>query len=173
MKEYTIHFQPAQTVKNKWCRGLRWTRGTLFGAEGYGVGIDPGVNFGLTILQGNFLDVYHGTLKREEKPGMYGWDAFMFLKELLDGLQGEITASPCVIEGAAYHKMFGQVGLAEVRTSFFLQAILHPAITSVEIVPPATIRKKVFDNHLQQASEIWISLNHNGADSVSMALYNL
>lgn len=171
MTDYSIIFQPAKTIKNPWCRQLRHTQGVLYGAEGYSIGIDPGVNFGLTILQGNFLDVYHGTLKRETKPGLYGWDAFMFLKELLDSWHDELIASPCVIEGAAYHKAFGQVGLAEVRSSFFLQAMIHSAITVVEIVPPATIRKKTFGNHLQQACDIWPMLNHNGADSVSMALY--
>lgn len=168
---YDILFQPPKTIKNKWCRQLRHTQGVLYGREGYGLGIDPGVNFGLTILQGNFLDVYHGTLAKETKPGWYGWNAFMFLKELLDELV--ILPSPCIVEGAAYHKAFGQVGLSEVRSAFFLQAMIHEKISTVEIVPPATIRKKVFSNHLQQACDIWPVLNHNAADSVSMALYEI
>lgn len=172
MNDYKISFQKTVTVKNPHCRLLRYTSATLSGPGWHSVGIDPGVNFGLTILDGNSLSIYHGTLKKETKPGMYGYAAFLFLQDMLDNVP-PIEPSLCVIEGAAYNKTFGQVGLAEVRIGFFLQACLHYKIDVATVIPPATIRKTVFQDYRKQAGDVWPILHHNAADSLSMALYEM
>lgn len=144
---------------------LLYTQGVRESGEGkIVIGIDPGVNFGITLLNDMYVGVYHGSLKRETEPGRYGWRAFHLLKEL--ALYNERII--CIIEGAAYHKLNGQVGLAEIRQGFYISAMLLGYKT--KIIPPASVRKHVFGNHLQQAMDIWPQLNHNAADSLSMAL---
>lgn len=165
MSEFVVRFQKPVSVKNEWCRLLRKTEGTLFGLDGHGVGIDPGVNFGLTFIEGNKVTVYHGSLKRETEPGRYGVVAYRFLQSMLP-----VRNIPVIIEGAAYGATFRQVLLEEVRIGLYLYVGLSPH-HQAKIVPPPTIRKKVFGDGRTQACDIWPTLNHNGADSLSMALY--
>jgi hypothetical protein len=82
----------------------------------------------------------------------------------------------CVIEGAAFHKTFGQVGLAEVREGFYIAARMTGDLSTLKqarIVPPATIRKVVTGDGRTQAGDCYPVLNHNAADSIFIAQYAL
>lgn len=156
-----------EKIKNPWCRTIyRWD-GQLVGNPLYGVGVDPGVNFGVTFIEQNHLVVYYGSLIQQYEPGEYGLVAMRFLQSLFreHGAKGA-----CIIEGAAFHKQFGQVGLAEVRQGFYTAARLASG-NPVVIVPPKSVRKTVFGDGRTQAGDCWPTLNHNGADSLGIALY--
>ncbi len=153
-------------------RMLRATRGIWKGHQGFGFGIDPGVNFGVVHIIDEQVLVLHGALTKEEKPGQYAIHADNFMMNMARTFSPTIEWI-CIIEGAAYNKTFGQVGLEEVRIGFFLGARRSKLFNDVRIVPPATIRKRVFADHLKQAGDVWPKLNHNGADALSMALYSL
>jgi hypothetical protein len=158
-----------EKIKNPWCRSIYRVAGQLAGNSCFGVGVDPGVNFGVTFIQQGHLVVYYGALIQQYEPGEYGLVAMRFLKSLFKehGVRGT-----CTVEGAAFHKQFGQVGLAEVRQGFYMAARLASS-NCVSITPPATIRKTVFNDGRTQAGDEWPLLNHNGADSLSIALYSL
>jgi hypothetical protein len=164
-----IQWAKTETVRGSPHRLLRLTQGIWKENQGHGFGIDPGVNFGMSIIKDEDVKVYHGTFEKENEPGHYGLHA----QNEMMGWLGFNFDCTCIIEGAAYHKTFGQVGLEEVRIGFYLGAVACGAFTVVKIVPPATIRKRVFDNHLQQAMDIFPLLHHNGADALSMAIYSL
>ena len=162
---YNFTFYPAKSQENKFCRNLRYTRANITGKKLYGIGLDPGVNFGVVFLRGTHADIYHGALVKQTEPGMYGVVAYKFIHEFI--LNSDVGRM--VIEGAAYGAKFRQVLLAEVRAGYFIGAFMR-GVRPI-IVPPPTIRKKVFGDGKTQAGEEWPQLNHNAADALSMAIY--
>lgn len=137
------------------------------------IGVDPGVNFGICSI-GDYVDVVYGTLpKIDEKPlrWRYGIEAYRLIGELMsDGLK---AGWPAVVEGAAYHAEFGQVGLAEVRFGFAFG--LEDAGAAVAISPPAHIRAVVMgkEDHSEHTGMFgyWPTMNTNAADAVGVAAY--
>jgi len=160
-----------QKISNPFTRSLRVVHGTIPQAlSSPAWGIDPGVNFGLTIIEDNKVLVFNGSLMQDAKPGRYGLIANRFLASIIK--QFDHLGAFLVIEGAAYGAPFRQVELSEIRAGFYLAAALFPFVfASVEIKPPASIRKAVFNDGKVQAGDEWPLLNHNGADSLSMALF--
>jgi len=161
----------SQKIANPFTRSLHVVHGTIPQAIHHPAwGIDPGVNFGLTVIEENKVFVFHGSLIQDDKPGRYGLIAYKFLHDMI-GQFASLSLSLMVIEGAAYGAPFRQVELSEIRTGFYLAASLWGGFSDVVIKPPASIRKAVFDNGKTQAGDEWPTLNHNAADSLSMALY--
>jgi hypothetical protein len=163
--------QKSAKISNPLARSLRVTYGTLPHAASHPAwGIDPGVNFGLTVIDGRKVYIFHGALIQDDKPGRYGLIAFRFLQSIMKTFSHR--AATMVVEGAAYGAPFRQVELSEIRTGFYLAAALDPHMfADVQIKPPKTIRKAVFDDGKMQAMDYWPTLNHNAADSLAMALY--
>lgn len=163
--------QKSQKISNPFTRSLRVTHGLLPQAASRPAwGIDPGVNFGLTIIENEKVYVFHGALVQDDKPGCYGLIANRFLSSIIK--KCDHLGAMMVIEGAAYGAPFRQVELAEIRTGFYLAARLSPFVfADVQIKPPKTIRKAVFGDGKTQAGDEWPVLNHNAADSLAMALY--
>ena len=157
-------------ISNPFTKTLRVVHGTIPQAiPSPAWGLDPGVNFGLTVIEEDKVYVFNGSLNQDEKPGRRGLIAYSFLQLLMS--QFRHNAGLMVIEGAAYGAPFRQVELSEIRTAFYLASTLSGLFSDVIIKPPATIRKGVFDNGKTQAGDEWPTLNHNAADSLSMALY--
>lgn len=133
------------------------------------VGIDPGSNLGITYISDLEVSVYNGEMPKgtHEEHGIRAYD---FAKEFCEFnclTDGDVS----IIEGASYGSQYGQVGLAEIRFGFYL-GLLHAGLR-VTVVPPATIRKKVFGNGKTNAADIWPILNGNAAAGLSMGLYAL
>lgn len=144
----------------------------LLGVSGVIIGIDPGANFGITILgEGMQPEVLNGTMPKGEHYE-YGIRAYQMGQELYR-VYHQPSKGPkiSIIEGASYGDRFGQVGLAEIRFGFYLG--LYTAGADVTIVAPTSIRKAVFGSGKTQAMDVWACLNHNGADSLAIALYSL
>lgn len=127
-------------------------------------GLDPGRNFGVSLIQNQEIQIWWGQLPRENHLWMYGVAAYNVCMEYFS----KMRFSRAIVEGAAYHAKWGQVGLAEVRFGFYL-ALLH-AGRSVDIVPPATCRKLAFGSAKIKGYELMPTLNHNAADAVGCAL---
>lgn len=132
----------------------------------YGLGIDPGRNFGVCAIRDGELQLWWGTLDRREKLYQYGADMYALSRGYLYSQhRGD---APVIIEGASYNERFGQVGLAEVRFGAYL-GMVHAGLKA-EILPPATIRKIAFGSGKTMGWELFPTLNHNAADSLGCAL---
>ena len=162
-----------QKISNPFTRSLRVVHGTIPQAiPSPAWGVDPGVNFGLTVIEGDKVFVFNGALNQDDKPGRYGLIAFQFLKSIIKEFNHR--GAKMVIEGAAYGAPFRQVELSEIRTGFYLSAALaNPLSTFADVIikPPSTIRKAVTGNGKTQAMDEFPLLNHNAADALFMALY--
>jgi hypothetical protein len=134
------------------------------------VGIDPGKEFGITWVNRELDEilVYNGTMP-DGKHEKYGIFAFDLIQEFFH-YQCLFYDDLAIIEGAAYGSTFGQVGLAEIRFGFYLG--LQKMMMAPEIVPPASIRKKVFGSAKIHAGELWPVLNHNAATSTHPQILN-
>lgn len=163
-----------ENEKTKWQsnlleRGYGWrVRGLLpFNATKV-VGVDPGVNFGMTMIDGTEILCYHGKLKTNPSKLEYAVMAHALITNMID--DGLMTNAHFVLEGAAFNKTFGQVQLAEVRTGFYM-GMRH--FDLVEVIAPMSVRKQVFGDGRTQPMDIWPTLNHNAADSLSIALVGI
>lgn len=139
--------------------------GTWKGHRGAAVGIDPGVNYGMTCIIDDVVQVVWGKLPPTKVKGVYALAAH---KVVFDRFDWEWANTPAVVEGAAYNAKFGQVGLEEVRIGFYIG--LWQVGFKVRIVPPKTVRLHAFGDGTVQAMDVWPTINHNGADSIGMAL---
>ena len=162
-------------VTNTFARSMRLTTGLLPQAiDRPAWGIDPGVNFGLTVIEGKKVWLFHGSLISDPTPGRQGLISYGFLLEVIESFQDVHSGDPnLVIEGAAYGAPFRQVELSEIRTGFYISAGVDPrgVIQNVYIKPPKNIRKAVTGNGKTQAMDEYPTLNHNAADSLFMAIY--
>jgi len=159
---------------------IRWNNPILEGGHGWQytamipnhagkiVGVDPGVNLGITVINREEVFIFHGKLKTQRDPRIeYASLAHDILVNLIE--EQRMSTAVFVLEGAAFNKTFGQVQLAEVRTGYYL-AMRHYA-NAVLLPAPMTVRKDVFGDGRTQPGDIFPQLNHNAADSLSIALY--
>lgn len=145
----------------------------------YGIGIDPGRNFGIAIFNGKKLEIFWGQMKKYEKPDRwhYGIEAVDIARNVLSivkftSMKAEkmlVEAGKACVEGAAYGKAEGQVLLAEIRFGFAFG--LYELGLDVKIVPPATVRKAVTGNGNKAMTEFFPVLNNNAADAIGIAAY--
>lgn len=144
-------------------------RGSLPGNDISVVGIDPGVNFGISVIIKEDVYIYNGKVDTRIKSerAWYSKDVFEFILNLLKVVHPmrDFTA---VIEGAAYGKKFGQVQLAEVRNGFFLGCTFFT--DSVYVVPPSTIRKMAFGSGDTYGRDEYPQINHNAAAGLGCAM---
>jgi hypothetical protein len=165
--------QKAQKISNPFTRALHVTHGTIPRKLPIpAFGIDPGVNFGMTVIAKNKVWVFHGSLTQTGIPGKYGETAYAFLNSIMGAIE-EYPEWPAlmVIEGASYGDRFGQVLLSEVRQSFYLAAAHSKLFANIVIQSPKKIRKQVFGDGNKRGPQVWPKLNKNGADSLVMALF--
>lgn len=157
--------------KHKMPDGTWMMEGSMPGNEKLAIGIDPGINFGMTIINMEYVQVFWGRLKitKEDaaKPGLKGLAAYDYIKNgMLD--QSRYFSSKAVVEGAAYGRPHRQVELEEERFGFYL-ALKHLGF-DVVIMPPASIRLKAFGNGKLSAVDVYPSRNQNAVDSVGCAI---
>lgn len=133
------------------------------------IGVDPGVSYGVAEIRYGFLQLHWGKLPGTKLPkGHRAIQAMEFFTE--EGKFDLYWDAVGVVEGAAYNKKFGQVGLEEVRIGFYL-GLVDVMGDNVHIVPPSSIKAKVLGSAKNQAGDWWPWLNHNAADAISIALY--
>jgi len=133
------------------------------------MGIDPGtVNFGLAVIH-QYMYPYATLfqIKLERIPDAV--NRIRNIQYVLSDCVNTFSYKPlAVIEGASFGG-YRQVELAEIRASCVLWCLKHGM--DVSIVPPRTIRKKVFDNGKRLAHEEWTDLepDKDAADALSCA----
>lgn len=129
--------------------------------------LDPGtVNIGLAKVYKDTATIWEIHKKRETNP----IERIQNIQYLLSDLWGEVPyyqAKPLLrIEGASY-RGFRQVELSQIRTSAANWGLQRGM--EVEIIPPLTIRKRVFGNARIKAANVWTDLPLNAADALAIA----
>lgn len=155
---------------------IQMLQGALPGNSGLSVGIDPGVNFGMTIINQEYVQVFYGKLATDKRPGFRGINAYNYimqsvLSSLFYTAKEVMQTFPAIVEGAAYNDKYGQVTLEEVRFGFFFA--LYNLGFDVHIIPPATIRKIAVGHGRHSLIDDYPSMNQNAADSIGAALAGL
>jgi len=103
---------------------VQMLQGALPGNTGLSIGVDPGVNFGLTIINTSYVQIFYGKLPTDSRPGFRGINAYNYIMQsplsaLLYSSKEVMEEFPAIVEGAAYNDKYGQVTLEEVRFGFF------------------------------------------------------
>lgn len=137
------------------------------------IGIDPGTtHLGVAIIEG-YLDnpyiyAFQIEMKRDENP-------INRIRIVQDSLSECINwyhmPNYAVIEGASYYPPYRQVELAEIRTAAALWCLGKGFETF--IIPPKTIRKKVFGSGKILPHEEWIGLPSDATQAIACAYFPL
>jgi Holliday junction resolvasome RuvABC endonuclease subunit len=123
------------------------------------LGIDPGtVNMGLAIIHQYlypFAELFQ--IKMERLPDAV--DRIRNIQYLLDDYIHTFSFKPlAVIEGSSFGNAYRQVELAEIRASMVLWCLNKGM--EVSIIPPQSIKKKVFGSAKIKAHEEWKDLEN-------------
>ena len=129
----------------------------------YAMGIDPGRKFAVCTIRGKEVNCSYGTFDNASPEIHAKWAAEYMRNHFYWCVDWPVT-----IEGAAYNKPYGQVGLAYIRMGFYLPMV---RITRVNITPPATVRKVAFGSGKVKAKDLWPKINDNAAAAVGCALH--
>jgi len=133
------------------------------------VGVDPGVNYGLTFLTEKTLYVFWGRLPHERK--LVGFEATLFVEQFMTRMGNKIATPPFAvfIEGPSYNAPVGQPLLEQIRFGF-ASGFSLVGCSLIDYIPPMTARKLAFGSGKKTAKDIWINLNPNAADSIGIAI---
>lgn len=144
-------------------------QGSCKGNEKTVIGIDPGSNFGFTIINRELVSIYYGKLPVDKRKGYQGINAYNYTLSLLNNIHVPNGQEwKAIVEGASYNDRFGQVALEERRFGFFFA--LYTLGYSVEILPPASVRKRATGSGKTTIGEWFPNLNHDAMDSLGCAL---
>lgn len=164
LSDMTLDLKPLRISK-----GISLVQGRLPDNVHTVVGIDPGVNFGMTIINRDYVQVFYGKLQSDKRAGYRGINAYNYVMN--SALKIPVPNAKAVVEGAAYRDPYGQVVLEEMRFGFFFA--LYQLGLDVSIVPPATIRKGALGHGRATVGDLYPNLNHNACDSIGAAFYAL
>jgi len=140
------------------------------------IGIDPGsVNMGIAIIEGEldkpYAILYQVKLVRSNDP----IERIKLAQEVMNSCICWWFNVPMLttIEGSAFSEHYRQTELAEIRTSVALWCIQKGFPT--KIIPPLTIRKKVFGSAKILPTEAWqdLSKTPDAAQALACAYYPL
>lgn len=130
-------------------------------------GVDPGTtHFGLAVVHSSSTHIYQVKMERSEKALTRMLSAQNVLTQCINYLGKNPIA---IIEGAAFSSPYRQVELAEIRTACALW--FYKFDIDVEIIPPATIRKKVFGSG--KIKNPWSNISNDCAAALGCAFYIL
>lgn len=130
-------------------------------------GVDPGTTkLGLAYLWRNVCHIYEIKIKRNCDPVV----RILLNQEIMSKCLRMFDFAPLmVIEGSSFANNYRQVELAEIRASSVLWAIQHGVKPS--IIPPSSIRKKVFGSAKLRAEVEWDLREYPDAASALACAY--
>jgi len=134
--------------------------------KGLYIGVDPGtVHLGICVLWETRITLYQVSITRSANPIIRMQDAQQIMGECIHA--HPYTAVMC-IEGASFADKYRQVELAEMRASIAWWGLNKKF--RIEILPPNSIRKIVFNNGKLKAHEVWENIPQDCAAALSCAL---
>jgi hypothetical protein len=136
------------------------------------IGVDPGINFGITYLDSSGIAILWGRLPRNNK--LRGRDAealaMAMTKAVTDAYWQLTFGDPphVYIEGPAYSMSVGQPLLEQIRYGFAAGFMNNGC--KVDYLPPNKARKLAFGSGKKAGKNIWVNISQNGADSIGLAI---
>ncbi|MBE0573329.1 hypothetical protein IH575_00295 [Candidatus Dojkabacteria bacterium] len=136
------------------------------------IGVDPGVNFGITIISETVLEVVYGKLPHKDK--FVGKESEQLIQQMDKEYQFSRYYKPdqlhVYVESAAFKSQYGQVLLEQIRYGFVQGFTPFVKPENLQYIPPSTARKKAFGNGNLSGKDLFPNINNNGADSIGVAL---
>ena len=131
------------------------------------IGIDPGTtNLGVCTIESSYATVFQIRMTRNSNPV----ERIIEARKILNHIVKKGSVTNICVEGASFGDVYRQVELAEIRAACALWGIDRKA--EVVIVPPSSIRKKVFGNGSINPKEIWKKyMVGDAADALACAYY--
>ena len=140
------------------------------------IGVDPGINFGVTFLSNGVMAVIWGSLPgHHEFPGIEAMmlGSQMILNDTPWSAVFENTRQLIIrVEGAAFSERFGQPLLEQVRFGF-MYGMTYKTLkwpVDVKYLQPNSARLQAFGHGEVAGKNLWPNLNQNAADSIGLAI---
>lgn len=139
------------------------------------LGCDPGQkNSGLAIITPNYLSLYQITFPTTTDTVERISNTLAVLTHILMNRMmiqsGYIQRA--IVEQAAYNMPYGQAGLAEVRSAMIV-GLLMMNVRQIEVLPPATWRKRAFGHGKTKAEDYWPNLPKDASSALGIAFAGL
>jgi len=144
-----------------------WTAKVPFIVSNPVMGIDPGRNFGITVLHQDSALVWYGKLTKREPQWKYGLDAFAVGKDKARVCDFGVVEGP-IFRAEGQGKLYGEANLANIRFGFLLGILQH--CSEVDMVPPASSRKTTFGSAKVKGMDVWTTIDPNAAESLVLAI---
>lgn len=166
----SISIKELDKDKTEWADVRSWSGVLPFYVSNPVVGIDPGRNFGLTLIYEDKAYIHYGKLHKQKPQWKYGFLAEDYAESWLKNNLPHFV----VIEGPAFRaagggKMYGEANLGHIRMGF--ASAFHTKGIETIFIPPASSRKKVMGSAKVKGADVWVMLDHNAAESLLLAIY--
>ena len=132
------------------------------------VGVDPGVNYGITVITNLGMEVIWGKLPKFSN--FIGLESAELARSI--GKLYKFTKfDPHVyIEGPAFRTNYGQTKLEQCRSGFIHGFNDYMPETNIKYIAPRSAGKIAFGNGNKSAKDHWFMLNENASDSIGIGL---
>ena len=133
-----------------------------------GVGVDPGRNFGIAIVDPEMISVYYGNL-HINRSWTYADDGWFACELVYHLLSKETPPILCAVEGAAHSLHKGQAALATIRMGFYMGC--RSLGWEVKLTAPNSARKAATGHGRVPMADLLPSMNTDAAAAIGLALY--
>ncbi len=157
-------------IKYSVIRTFNLWRGTIDVPHVSVIGVDPGINFGLTGIDRGEVFCVSGYVEKHEHQMERAYCIAYSMHDILRAVEfrGSIDTITAV-EGAAHGKHFRQVQLAEVRMGFYM-GLREIGRELPRVIPPMTARKWATGSGKDPVYLKYPLMNPNAADSLGVAI---
>ena len=132
------------------------------------VGVDPGVNYGITVVTNLGMEVIWGKLPRVSH--FVGLEAAELARHVSTIYKFKNFEPHVYIEGPAFRSNYGQTKLEQCRSGFIHGFKDFMSEVNIKYIAPSSARKIAFGNGNKSAKDLWLMLNENASDSIGIGL---
>lgn len=158
------------TAKSFFYRFPEWVF-EMYGEKHYDhvcIGVDPGVNYGITVITNMGMEVIWGKLPKLSH--FIGLESAELAKDVSKLYKFNKYTPHVYIEGPAFRSNFGQTKLEQCRSGFIHGFIDYMPEAEIKYIAPSSARKIAFGNGNKSAKDLWFMLNENASDSIGIGL---
>ena len=132
------------------------------------IGVDPGVNYGITVVTNLGMEVIWGKLPKLSS--FIGLESAELARDVSKIYKFNRFTPHVYIEGPAFRASYGQTKLEQCRSGFIHGFKDHMPETNIKYIAPSSVRKVAFGNGNKSAKNLWFMINENASDSIGIGL---